>query len=411
MDFSFDDLRRWPDVEAPNLYAVDATDRLLLDTAATAMTDAAAGDVVAIGDRYGALALGAIAQHDMPRVRVHQDALSQERAITANAERFGLDDRVAQHPLDAALVSGARVVLLQLPRSLDALDEIAELIARHADRDVRVFAGGRVKHMTTAMNDVLRRSFRNVEAGLARQKSRVLTASGVVPALTSVAEPSAEPSSGPTTEAGTEHRAESSSEPTPMGSSTGPRWPRSQRHDEPALTVWAHGAAFAGTRIDVGTRFLLGHLDSIPASARTIVDLGCGTGVLATAFALHRPDAEVTATDQSAAATASAHLTADANGVDDRVTVVRDDGLSTLPDASIDAVLLNPPFHIGASVHTGLALKLFAEAGRVLTPGGTLLCVWNSHLHYRAQLERLVGITQQVARNARFTVTTSRRPG
>src|SRR5699024_8567864 len=123
------------------------------------MADAATDDVVAIGDRYGALALGAIAQHDVPSGRVHQDALSQERAITANAERFGLNDRVAQHPLDGALVSGARVVLLQLPRSLDALDEIAELIARHADPDVRVFAGGRVKHMSTAMNDVLRRSF------------------------------------------------------------------------------------------------------------------------------------------------------------------------------------------------------------------------------------------------------------
>ena len=33
-DFAFDRLRRWPDVEAANLFAVDAADRLLLDTAA-----------------------------------------------------------------------------------------------------------------------------------------------------------------------------------------------------------------------------------------------------------------------------------------------------------------------------------------------------------------------------------------
>ena len=32
--FALDLLRRWPDVEAPNLFAVDATDRLLLDEAA-----------------------------------------------------------------------------------------------------------------------------------------------------------------------------------------------------------------------------------------------------------------------------------------------------------------------------------------------------------------------------------------
>ena len=29
----FDRLRRWPDVEAPNLFAVDASDRLILDEA------------------------------------------------------------------------------------------------------------------------------------------------------------------------------------------------------------------------------------------------------------------------------------------------------------------------------------------------------------------------------------------
>ncbi|MDQ1691905.1 MAG: rRNA (guanine1207-N2)-methyltransferase, partial [Pseudonocardiales bacterium] len=36
--FSFDVLRRFPDAEAANLFAVDATDRLLLDEAADALT-------------------------------------------------------------------------------------------------------------------------------------------------------------------------------------------------------------------------------------------------------------------------------------------------------------------------------------------------------------------------------------
>ena len=48
--FSLDLLRRWPDIEADNLFAVDATDRLLLDTAAESLRGSSRGDVVVVGD-------------------------------------------------------------------------------------------------------------------------------------------------------------------------------------------------------------------------------------------------------------------------------------------------------------------------------------------------------------------------
>ena len=44
-EFTLDALRRWPDVEGPDLVAVDATDRLVLDEAATALA--------AVGARSG----------------------------------------------------------------------------------------------------------------------------------------------------------------------------------------------------------------------------------------------------------------------------------------------------------------------------------------------------------------------
>jgi 16S rRNA (guanine1207-N2)-methyltransferase len=56
-----------------------------------------------------------------------------------------------------------------------------------------------------------------------------------------------------------------------------------------------------------------------------------------------------------------------------------------------------------------IAPRLFADAARVLRPGGELWVVWNRHLRYRPQLERLVGETRQVGRNATFTVTASLR--
>ncbi|MBF0688339.1 MAG: methyltransferase [Cellulomonas sp.] len=367
-----DDLRRYPDVEAPNLYAVDATDRLVLDEAAAALADAPDGTVVVIGDRYGALTLGAIARHGVTGVRVHQDRLTGERALRANAERLGLGG-FTSHGLTPELVAGARLVLLQLPRSLDALDEVAALVAEHADPSVVVVAGGRVKHMTTAMNDVLGRHLAVVEARLARQKSRALVASS----------------------------------PRPASERPARRWPECATHGD--LVVCAHGGAFAGTGIDIGTRALLAHLDQVPQTTGTAVDLGCGTGVLAVAVARLRPGMAVVATDESAVAVASARATVEANGVADRVTVTRADGAGDLPEASVDLVLLNPPFHVGAAVVPAAACTLFADAARVLRPGGELWTVWNSHLHYRPTLEQVVGPTRQVGRDPKFTVTVSTR--
>ena len=371
--FPFERLRRWPDVESPNLFAADAADRLLTDLAGDAVLEPG---LVVIGDAYGALTLAAAAR-GARGIRVHQDALTGERALDANAARLELAGTYEHRPLDESLVRGARTVLLRLPRSLDALAEIATLLAEHARADVVVYAGGMLKHMTTAMNGVLAEVFGSVEASLARQKARVLTAR----------------------------------EPHPAAATVLDRWPERRLDADTGLWVCAHGAAFAGTAVDIGTRFLLSVLGEAVPDARRAIDLGCGTGMLASALAVARPEVRVIASDQSAAAVASAAATAVANAVADRVTVVRDDGLSSQPDASADLVLLNPPFHIGGAVHTGIAHRLFADAGRVLVPGGELWTVWNSHLGYRQALDGAVGPTRQIARNAKFTVTASRKRG
>ncbi|HYI34238.1 MAG TPA: methyltransferase, partial [Glaciibacter sp.] len=257
-DFDFERLRRWPDVEADNLFAVDASDRLILDEAAESLAAAGAGEVVVLEDHYGALTLGAAALHQAQGIRVHQDALSGEQALAANAAAVGLTDVYRSLDLVPELLAGARVVLLQLPRSLSALDEIAGMIALHAAPDVRVFAGGRIKHMTSAMNEVLGRHFIDVRASRARQKSRVLVAA--VPRLS--------------------ERSEAV-------------WPECREHADLGLTVCAHGAAFAGTSIDIGTRFLLEFLDRMKPDASSAIDLGSGTGVLAASLAMQRPGIRV----------------------------------------------------------------------------------------------------------------------
>lgn len=379
-------LRRWPDLEGPDLPASDAADRLLLAEAAPTLTRVASvqagggapgavgfasttpaegeafcagvSGVVVIGDSYGGLTLPLLAREDSPaRVRVHQDSLLSELALCANAERVRIDPaRVVHHDLGPELLAGARVVLLRLPRSLAALEEIAQEVARYAAPDVHIVAAGRLKHMTLGMNTVLARSFGQVRASLAHQKSRVLHA--------------LDPRPGTLT------------------------YPMSRRIDELNLTVVAHGAAFAGASLDVGTRFLLTFLERMAPGARTAVDLGCGTGILAAMLARSRPELAVTAIDVSSAAVASTRETTARAGLGARVRVVRADGVSGLEPGSVDLVVCNPPFHAGGAVSPEVALRLLAPVRRVLAPGGELWTVYNSRLAHARALRRLVGPTQ-----------------
>ncbi|MCK2025853.1 methyltransferase [Microbacterium sp. SSW1-47] len=397
-EFPYARLRRWPDVEAENLQAHDATDLLLASRALDSGITGA--ETAVIGDEYGAITLPLVAS-GLRGIRVHQDLATGRRALARNAAELGLEG-FTTHELDETLLRGARLVLLQLPKALAELEQIADAVARWAAPDAVLVAGGRVKHMTLAQNEVLRRSFGDVQPQRAERKSRLLVAS------------------------------------QPLAVPAQPPFPVRAAHD--GLALVAHGGAFAGPRLDIGTRVLLEALaldgsqrrrTARPGAAsppelpenegfsgvvnaedpRRVLDLGCGTGALAVSWALAHPGDAVTATDRSAAAVASTRATAAANGVADRVTVTHDDAGSDLPDGAFDVVLLNPPFHLGSSVHTGAATRLFEAAARLLRPGGELFTVYNSGLAYRPELTRLIGRTEQLRRTPKFTVTRSvRRP-
>ena len=361
-----DALRRAPDVGDGELRAWDAADRYLLEHAAAAFPEALTGEVAVIDDTHGALTLGAELL-GARAVRVHQDSLVGQQALAANAEATGLPGGV-QHPLASVVTTHTSLVLLRMPRSLDRLDAVARVVAAAAAPGLVVLAGGRVKHMTPTQNDRLTASFARIDVTLARAKSRIVIAR--------------EPRNGVAA-------------PAPVMSRV-----------DAGLEVAAVPGVFAGAELDIGTGALLKTFDALPSFTRAI-DLACGTGIIAVALARRNPDAVVLACDVSAIAVESAALTAAANGV--TVTTRQDDALSLEPTASADLIVLNPPFHAGAAVTTGIAHRLFADAARVLRPGGELRVVWNSHLGYRPMLERLVGPTRQVSRTPKFTVTASRR--
>jgi 16S rRNA (guanine1207-N2)-methyltransferase len=312
--------------------ALDAADRLILDESASALVGAA---VVVVGS--SALAQAA-------------------RELGAATVRVTDDADATTEPLLPQLFEQAGVVLLRLPKSLAELDRIAGIIAAGSPIDVAVFAGGRLKYMTTGMNEVLGRSFARIDVSHARQKSRVLIAReplGSVPAAAT------------------------------------------RRYDaELELWVGAVGGVFAGSSVDIGTRTMVAAFDRLP-DYEAAIDFGCGTGILAALLKRKQPEARVIASDSSAAAVESARDTADANL------------LAGQADSSADLIVLNPPFHDGGALSTDTALAMFADAARVLKPGGQLWTVFNTHLGYAPALRRTVGETTRITRNAKFTVTAS----
>ncbi len=127
-----------------------------------------------------------------------------------------------------------------------------------------------------------------------------------------------------------------------------------------------------------------------PGAALRIADPGTGSGVIAVTLAVHLPQAQITATDTSAAALAVARRNAARHGVAERVHFVQTDLLAGL-DGPFDLIAANLPYIASAAVDTlevarwepraaldggpdGLAAirALLAQAPPRLAPGGAV---------------------------------------
>lgn len=138
----------------------------------------------------------------------------------------------------------------------------------------------------------------------------------------------------------------------------------------------------------------LGCLDAPPRQAARIVDVGTGSGCIAVAIAVSRPETRIVAIDRSRAALAIARRNAAHHDVSGRVHFAAADLLSAVASGGlVDTVVSNPPYVPDASLDVapdvrrhepsqalfagrdGLDVirRLIAGAGRVLRPGGYLL--------------------------------------
>lgn len=361
------ELSRFPEDPGDRLRAWDASDAYLLRHLAAEGTGLS-GSVVVLGDRWGALAT-VLAGHRPTQIT---DSYLSQEATRANLARAGVEPGAVrllttQDPPPERV----DVLLVRVPKSLALLEDQLLRLAPAVHADTVVIGTGMVKEIHTSTLRLFERILGPTRTSLAEQKARLIHCSPD-PSLRRPVNP----------------------------------WPYS--YDLPdgigavsGHTVVNHAGVFCADRLDVGTRFFLGHL---PSGGRRVVDLGCGNGVVGTAVALADPTAEVLFVDESFQAVASAEATYKANGVPGHAEFRVGDGLAGVAAGSVDVVLNNPPFHSHQATTDATAWRMFTGAARALRPGGELWVVGNRHLGYHVKLRRLFGNSRLVASDPKFVV-------
>ncbi len=171
--------------------------------------------------------------------------------------------------------------------------------------------------------------------------------------------------------------------------------------------VWGHDlhlvtatGVFAHGRVDKGTAVLTGAAEP-RVDVTSVLDLGCGWGLLATAVALHRPAARVWAVDVNERARILAAANAERAGVADRVQVAAPDEVPG--HQRFDELWSNPPIRIGKPAVRALLSRWLPR----LDPDGRALLVIGKNLgadSYHRWLGEAGYATQRIASSKGFRV-------
>lgn len=140
------------------------------------------------------------------------------------------------------------------------------------------------------------------------------------------------------------------------------------RSGERVLQVISRPGVFSHRRIDGGARAILKLVEF--ESRQRVLDLGCGSGVLALAAAAADSSHQVVAVDSHARAVDCLRRAVELNELEN-LTVLQDDSGEGLEQGTFDLVLTNPPYYSNYQI----AAQFLDTTATVLRRGGQMLLV------------------------------------
>ncbi len=359
------ELLRKPHHPKDNLRAWDAADEYSLKEIAAEPINADCHMLI-LNDSFGALS---VSLHPFKPVLISDSYLAQAATIE-NLTRNKLDpDSVT---IRHSLYVPQKVVdclIIKVPKTLALLEfQLIQLRPWLSD-NTRIMVAGMVKTMPKSVWEMLERIVGQTTTQLAWKKSRII-------------------------------RVQVNSE---LDMPNNP-YPVSYRLENTDYQLINHANVFSRDKLDIGARFFLQHLP-VNRQARSIIDLGCGNGVLGLLMAKEHPQAEIIFIDESYMAVCSASENfKHAFPGRDQARFIHQDSLSGQAENSADIIVCNPPFHQQHAVGDHIARRMFQQALKVLKKGGELRIIGNPHLNYHILLKRYFGNCQTVASNKKFVV-------
>lgn len=167
------------------------------------------------------------------------------------------------------------------------------------------------------------------------------------------------------------------------------------------LQVATLPGVFSAHGLDEGTKLLL---DKMPFDKKSMLDVGCGAGIIGTIYKKKNPAATVTMADVSPLAVLASRRTLERNALaDSKTSIVQSDVFSYVA-GTFDLIVSNPPFHKGVGTDYSFIETFARDAKRHLNKGGEVWIVANSFLPYKDTLDKHIGPTEIVADDNKFRV-------
>lgn len=368
------ELLRYPSQQVSNLQAWDAADEHIIKVLAEKVLEENAvppQPCAIINDSFGALSCALTRMDSSWPLTVISDAKTSQLGALENLTRNQLDaDGIKWLTSRAPLPQDLSLVLMKLPKNLAYFAQQLRGLSQVLPQGTQVLIGAKAKSINPALITLLAEHLGPASASLAWKNTRVITCVS-------------------------DGRARS--------------LPKAITWSVPEyqLEISNLSNVFAANKLDIGARIMLENMPN--GEFNTVVDLGCGNGILGLRAAGLYPKAKLHFIDDSEMAVASSQANWALNTLaPERAEFHWDDCMSHLDETvQPDLVLCNPPFHQGEAITDHIAWQMFNDAKHRLRSGGILHIVGNRHLNYHVKLKRLFGNCTTVASNGKFVILQS----